>query len=932
MLHLLLSPTDGGTTWRHLLAPGEARTGFEPVGPLGLVRRLGRILGIPGESAGAPERLASFTQRLDEHDDGSRSYSSSRKKDPFGVARYLLSLRDDLRLSSWDGRALDGSARLRDLSALEQVALPVPPGLPDVVAELIAGLKGAGALPFPVSIALTSPRRAFPPLFRSLLDAVATAGATVTDAAAPTPIASPSSDLGRLQRAILDPTTPRTTLDGDGTFLLLEADTPLEAAELTASFTRTRALGDATFVVAAEGVTLDTALARQGLPTLGLASSSHLRPHLQVLPLRLALAFKPQDPFRAAELLLLPGGPLPPHAKRKLLGALDEMPGIRSRMWLAAIEEAVVDETGRNVERGASQAAAESAGASLRARIETWFGGELFDPVEGISAAKAALLCSAVATWAGGRVKGAIEEAEAGTDPDAGDDTSLWAHAAAVARTLEQLLIARPAGERMTQQALMQLHDLAVGNGSDLAAFTGESGRPAIASSPGAVTTPCAEVVWWGFVVGADPGPPPEPWTDVERDALLGSGITLPVPGERREIEAEGWRRPVLAARERLTLARWRLSATDPIAPHALFDELSTRVTEGSLPACTVASDRVLSTPGAVAHWNAATTSVTPRTLMAQRATWTVPPDSVAFTARLSASALEVYLGCPFRWALENKAQLHRGGGVTIPEGNRLLGTFAHRILQDMLCGAEKLAIPQATAAQARAWATKAFDERVGVEAAPLVRRGREVELDRARTLVANAAAALVDFLRTSGWQPVDAEREVEGTFAGQPAHGFVDLVVEKDGGEALVDLKLSGLKYRQKDLEEGRALQPALYASMMRKGGQGLPPSGFFVLEDGQLVTTEPQAFPGATVVEGPGPKATLEGSAEGFGFWRKVLATGVLPVLHDELSWAGPVTAAAGAPPEEDSLARREPPCGYCDYKFICVPPAVEDEEVAP
>ena len=284
------------------------------------------------------------------------------------------------------------------------------------------------------------------------------------------------------------------------------------------------------------------------------------------------------------------------------------------------------------------------------------------------------------------------------------------------------------------------------------------------------MTTPCAEVVWWGFVVDADPGPPPEPWTDTEREALLRSGVTLPAPGERRDVEAEGWRRPVLAARERLVLVRWRLSATDPIAPHALFDELSTRVTADSLLACTVASERVLATPTAGAHWNAATTTVAPRTLMAQRATWTVPPESVEFTATLSASALETYLGCPFRWALHYKARLQPGGGVTIPEGNRLLGTFAHRILQDMLCGAEKLSVTKATPAQARAWAAKAFDERVGVEAAPLVRRGREVELDRARTLVANAAAALVDFLRTSGWQPVDAEREVEGTFAGQPA------------------------------------------------------------------------------------------------------------------------------------------------------------------
>ena len=38
-----------------------------------------------------PQRLAAYTQRLDRHDDGARSYSASRKQDPFGVARYLLS-------------------------------------------------------------------------------------------------------------------------------------------------------------------------------------------------------------------------------------------------------------------------------------------------------------------------------------------------------------------------------------------------------------------------------------------------------------------------------------------------------------------------------------------------------------------------------------------------------------------------------------------------------------------------------------------------------------------------------------------------------------------------------------------------------------------------------------------------------------------------
>lgn len=930
MLTLLLSAHDGGTAWRHLLAEGEARAGFEPVGPLGLARRLGRVLGVPAEIAGAPERLAAYVRRLDAHDDGaSRSYSASRRQDPFGVARYLLGLRDALRLLGWDGRALDGSARLADLAALERLAPPLPPGLPDVVAELAAGVAAPGTLPFPIRIELGASRRAFAPLFRRLLDALAAAGATVVEAPPSAPLAPEDTDLGAVQRALLGAAPGRPALRGDGTFALLEADTPIEAAELAASLARTRPLAGATFVVPAEPATLDAALARQGLPTLGVSSASHLRPHLQVLPLRLALAFAPQDPFRAAELLLLPGGPLPGHARRALLGALGEMPGIGSPAWRRAVDAAVAREVARAAETGQDEAAATAAGAALRARIDGWFGGELHDPVAGIPAPAAAALCEEVATWTGGRVKGAVGLAAA--EPGDADDPALWSHAAAVARTLAQLLVARPPGERVPEQTLMQLHALAVAGGSELAAFAGESGRPAVTTRPADVTAPSPDVVWWGFVADADPGPTPDPWTGPEREALRRAGVELPDPGAQRDLEAEGWRRPILAACARATLVRWRLGGTDVAGPHPFLDELSSRLADGALAACTVASEDVLAgAPGA--PWEPAAVAVEPAAPVAQRPAWKLPPRALVPAGTLSYTSLDAFLGCPFQWALRYQARLRPGEGVNLPEGSRLLGDFAHRILQDMLCGPEKVDFAAATPAAARAWAGAAFDARVGLEAAPLVRRGGEVERDRARTLVVNAAAALLAFLQRTGWRPVDAEREVGGTFAGEPASGFVDLVVEKDGAEAIVDLKLSGLRYRQEELEEGRALQLALYASLLGRRGARLPPAGFFVLEDGLLLTTEGRAFPGATVVDGPGAKATLQASEEGFRYWQKVLAAGLVPSMREGIGWEAAVTAAAGPPPAEGSPARRTPPCRTCDYQRVCVPPAPVDEEVAP
>jgi hypothetical protein len=317
--------------------------------------------------------------------------------------------------------------------------------------------------------------------------------------------------------------------------------------------------------------------------------------------------------------------------------------------------------------------------------------------------------------------------------------------------------------------------------------------------------------------------------------------------------------------------------------------------------------------------------------MLRQRAAWKVPPETLAVRRKLSATSLAAYLGCPFQWALRYQALLAPGDGVNLPEGGRLLGDFAHRILQAMLCGPSRLPFGSSTEADARAWATRTFDERVGVEAAPLVRRGAEVELARARTLIADAAASLLAFLQRTGWRPVDAEREVSGTFAGLPATGYVDLVVGKGSVEAVLDLKLSGLRYREEELETGHALQPALYASLLVPKGRPLPPWGFFILEDGRLLTTDRRAFPGATVVDGPDARAILDGATEGFQYWSTVMGRGVLPVLHEELPWPEPVRAAAGDPPEEGSPARPAPPCRFCDFQSICVPPEPADEEAA-
>jgi hypothetical protein len=528
-----------------------------------------------------------------------------------------------------------------------------------------------------------------------------------------------------------------------------------------------------------------------------------------------------------------------------------------------------------------------------------------------------------VAAWAGARSGRAEQEGD-------GREAGLWAHAAATALTLQRSLVALPPGERLSQLALGQLHDLAAGAGPDAAPFAAEAGRPAVCSAPGDVQPGSGAVLWFGFVQDAAPGAAPEPWTEAERAALAASALSVSAPGEAREVEAWGWRRPLLLARERAALVRWRLDGAEAVASHALLDELLTRTAPGALAACTRGSERLLSGgPGSALLPGLATAEVLPAPPIAPRPVWNVPPATLVPHGTLSPTAVETLLGCPFRWALERQADLRPGRALDLPEGSRLLGTFAHALLQDMLLGPSKLDLPRSTPAGASAWALAAFDARVGTEAAPLVRPGNEVERDAARTLVGHAAGELVRQLLASGWLPEAAEQEVTGTFAGQPIHGYVDLVLRRGAERALLDLKLSGGKYRRDELAQGLGIQIALYASMLRGGG-GYPPAGFFVLADADLLTVNAAAFPEATPVEGPGAHETVREAERRFLAWRGVLAKGALPLCADDLPWEGPVEEAGGPEQDDTGTALRDTACRFCRFQTICR--SRVGEEVAP
>lgn len=164
-------------------------------------------------------------------------------------------------------------------------------------------------------------------------------------------------------------------------------------------------------------------------------------------------------------------------------------------------------------------------------------------------------------------------------------------------------------------------------------------------------------------------------------------------------------------------------------------------------------------------------------------------------------------------------------------------------------------------------------------------------------------------------------EQELTGMIEGAALSGSADLVLEKAGRTAVLDLKLSRIKYYREKLEKGQALQVALYAEMASPG-EKLPPTGYFLLNHGELLTVDCGAFPGAREIAGPPLQETLDLAREALRFWRKVLGQGLVASRHQELRSDALLEAveAAGAAAPASGPCAIDPPCRYCEFGVLC------------
>jgi len=714
-------------------------------GPAALLHDLELRLGLPPSSSSTTARVRSYAARIERV--RPPFLDASFAADRLGTAAAVLGLRDALVDAGWDGEVISrGGDRLAAIAAIEALEeCPLPPGPADRLATVEKELRDP---PYESITVLPEERALWPARWRRVLGRAAGELRTWSASFSPAP---PGNDLWRAQQGV------RGRLDGDGSFLILRADTSLELAEAAAA--EIAAAPDETLVVRdGDPAALELAFQSQGLPPLGDGSGSPAQPLLQILPLALELSFVPKDPRCAIDLLLLPGGPFDRCVGHRLAATLSQYPSIGGRRWLE------------------SRSALRSEDASV---VAEWI------EASGLPAGAAPVerLLARLALVQSHLCRSSHEVA---------------APALAQVRELEGALRAHPRQSisRLELRALLDITRIRAACPRSIAC----AGRADHIDDPCLALRSTPQLLWWCFA--ERPAASPPAWHRTERRALAAAGMPLPEAGALSAARSEGWRRALLAANRRLILAVPGAIAGARTAPHPLWDEIRGRL--GLEDADEARITRHPTGPRPLG----------PLALPAARTEWAAGPDLLVARAR-SPKSIQALLECPLKWALEHQAKIGHREIATMPERRALEGFLAHRLAEELVQSGALAGGPEAVAAAVPRLLERLIDD----EASHLRLPGMSFDLQAIARMLHHAIDALSRLVQRAQLTKLGAEQPLgDVTWRNAPLTGRTDLTAVAPGDRPVViDLKRKSASRLRETIRKGRAIQLAAYAFALR-------------------------------------------------------------------------------------------------------------------
>ncbi|WP_369046805.1 PD-(D/E)XK nuclease family protein [Sinomonas sp. P10A9] len=903
------------------------------VGRKNLIGLLQTRLGLTRAETPNAERVSQYLATLEHLDSPDAWFHDSLHADAWSTAYDLLAARDDAVANGWRGDLPDESARedtharagtergtahdggpsplLRTLAAAERAGRGperagvagggLAPSLADDVAELLDELESS---PLPLGIdelVLQHPEETFPAVWRRIIGALRDRGVRVSEA--------PQS-----------PGAPELTV--------LSAETEWEAAEHAARWLAAGGDGGgdsganaSTAVVCSDPTpVLDQYLTMHGQPRLGVGEQSVWRAQDALIPLFFELVWEPANVHLLAEFLTLPDSPVKRRAARHLLRSLAREPGTRGPEWERAIADIGADET---------------LGPDLAAQLDRTFSTHLLLDVEHRRPT-------------GGQLVEATSWFAAALNARAAVVPRLQPTSAQLKRVLALVAPLRHVSRKDLRRIVASVVT------ADAEPILPAEAAPWLRLNHLVeLGEDVEDVLWWGFQSASTPRV--RRWDAHDAATLARVGVELPSP---QDLTALAVRETLAAAGRcrRLVVVQIAQRNGERVDSNPLLEALVERY--GRAPAVGGASPGVGGGSSSVAERIAKATRVPSdltdadgvwrlagRTAQLRRAEAARPsaPDPVqevgANTAlapeTLSYSQLDVLLGCSMRWALERKGSLRVPDAADIPEGSRMIGSFAHRVIEKLhaMLRPQHRAVPTDTEIRA------VIDTLVPQLASELLLPGQKARRLTVEAAVREAASTFFAMLEKGGIVLQEVEQEFskdlplvtsDGVVA-VPVRGAADAVgIDSDGRTVVIDLKwYNSVKYLREKVRKGTALQLALYQWALHEGDAPPDdPTAYYLLKQHAFASAHGHFGPAIPREETP---AQLWGRAVRSAEFtiEQVLGgrvTATKPV-EDAFAEQAKASTAPGEQPKtiedvETAVGRLyvQPGCRFCHFGALC------------
>ena len=803
----------------------RASFGEVQVGPLGLLSLLETKLGLTGPVIHPAVRIDQYMHRMELQDHPDKWFHTSFNADAWSTAKQMLAWRDELVEAGWRGETDESmSPRLQALAEFEKTDLPLAMGQEDRLREVLRQLKRIDSISI-AHIYLQEDFNLLPPVWKKLFDQLRDLGVPIHFATAIQDRKQPSSNLASVQTILSGKTHSTSIKDNDDSLLLVKVSDEWEAAENLALWLAAEEGNnqEGTIICGSDTDVLDQALERHGLPQLGSSESSQWRASLQVLPLVLANVWKPVDLYRLVELLSLTLAPVPGYAARHLLRALSKEPGVSGNAWNNALE--TISEEYKEKENNKNSVGKKRTPAEFVAQLDSFLGKDRYYPDSGIPEEKLKERCQWVIEWLAWRIEKAPFLAEA------------------VSHCREMQKLAEGKGN-IPRVAVERMLDSIIGVGGTAPDRFEQAAPWQVVRHLGQIIKPCKTAIWWDFI---DPLTRASVyWSKSEREELLKLGIELEDSRTFRNREAIAWMRGFQHAEDHFLMFYPGNMYGEAVYHHPFWDEIRNGAIkaqpdmhEDDITGCLIREHKDIQDKG---RWKLAARSIKlqkakSKTLKAMAASYEIPKDTITMPASISYSQMSTMIACPMKWVLQYHAGLSLPDTQTFPSGNQMIGTFCHRIVQELYSEP----IQQLRPEEAEKRTGELYDSLVGSMASELLLEGNELDNIRYKSAIVNAVRELVTAISKLDLLVERSEERLEGSLDGIPFTGYADLLLrDKEGNPFILDMKWSGSsRYRKEEVEQGEALQLATYSWLLKSANpESMVHSAYFMLAQGELLS----------------------------------------------------------------------------------------------